>query len=123
MHNYLVDVHLSIVHVFKRCKILASFELSSTKGLLFRILSLFPLSLSLHPGSGIYHNLKKYNLPYPEAIFDISYFRQNPRPFNTWAKEFFPGVKYKPNIAHFFVKLLHDKGKLTRLYTQVIIMS
>ena len=71
-------------------------------------------------GSGIYDNLKEYSLPYPEAIFDISYFRQNPRPFNTWAKEFFPGVKYKPNIAHFFVKLLHDKGKLTRLYTQVM---
>ena len=104
--------------IASRCEILASYELSSRNGLLFRTLSL--LSLLLHPGSGIYHNLKKYNLPYPEAIFDISYFRQNPRPFNTWAKEFFPGVKYKPNIAHFFVKLLHDKGKLTRLYTQVM---
>ena len=77
------------------------------------------LFVHIHLGSGIYHNLKEYNLPYPEAIFDISYFRQNPLPFNTWAKEFFPGVKYKPNTAHFFVKLLHDKGKLKRLYTQV----
>ena len=94
------------------------FLIEFNKTIIFIILSL--LSLLIHPGSGIYHNLKKYNLPYPEAIFDISYFRQNPRPFNTWAKEFFPGVKYKPNIAHFFVKLLHEKGKLTRLYTQVM---
>jgi hypothetical protein len=27
------------------------------------------------PGSGIYDNLKQFNLPYPEAIFDIQYFR------------------------------------------------
>ncbi len=70
-------------------------------------------------GSGIYHNLKQYNLPYPEAIFDIAYFRNQPKPFNTWAKEFFPGVKYRPNVVHYFVKLLDDKGKLTRIYTQV----
>ena len=49
------------------------------------------------PNSGIYANLKQYELPYPEAIFDIEYFRQNPRPFNTWAKEFFPGENYLPN--------------------------
>ena len=49
------------------------------------------------PNSGIYANLKQYDLPYPEAIFDIEYFRQNPRPFNTWAKEFFPGENYLPN--------------------------
>jgi NAD-dependent deacetylase sirtuin 3 len=70
-------------------------------------------------GSGIFHNLKQYNLPYPEAIFDIEYFRHTPQPFNTWAKEFFPGVNYQPNLVHYFVKLLDDKGKLTRLYTQV----
>lgn len=27
------------------------------------------------PGTGLYDNLQKYNLPYPEAIFDISYFK------------------------------------------------
>ena len=26
------------------------------------------------PGSGLYDNLQKYNLPTPEAIFDITYF-------------------------------------------------
>ena len=33
------------------------------------------------PKTGLYHNLEKYNLPYPEAIFDIDYFQINPRPF------------------------------------------
>ena len=40
--------------------------------------------------------------------------------FCTWAKEFFPGVNYQPNLAHFFIKLLHDQEKLVRLYTQNI---
>ncbi|XP_063301438.1 NAD-dependent protein deacetylase sirtuin-3, mitochondrial-like isoform X3 [Pelobates fuscus] len=71
------------------------------------------------PGSGLYDNLKKYNLPYPEAIFEIDYFTYNPRPFFALAKELYPG-KYKPNIVHYFVKLLYDKGLLLRCYTQNI---
>ena len=72
------------------------------------------------PGTGIYDNLKKYNLPYPEAIFDINYYRIAPQAFNTWAKEFLPGVNYRPNKAHFFLRLLHERGQLARLYTQNI---
>lgn len=26
------------------------------------------------PGSGLYSNLQEYNLPYPEAIFELAYF-------------------------------------------------
>ena len=72
------------------------------------------------PGSGIYDNLQKFNLPYPEAIFDISYFRGNPQPFYTWAKEFFPGVHYQPNEGHYFIKALENHSKLLRLFTQNI---
>jgi len=72
------------------------------------------------PNTGMYANLKKFNLPYPEAIFEIDYFRQDPRPFNTWAKEFFPGVNYLPNKGHYFLKVLQDKGKLSKYYTQNI---
>jgi len=72
------------------------------------------------PESGIYDNLQKYKLPYPEAIFDIDYFRAQPQPFNTWCKEYLPGVNYKPSIGHYFVRLLQDKGKLLRHYTQNI---
>ncbi|KAM4677738.1 NAD-dependent protein deacetylase sirtuin-3-like isoform 2-T3 [Discoglossus pictus] len=71
------------------------------------------------PGTGLYDNLMQYNIPYPEAIFDIDYFTYNPGPFYTLAQELYPG-KYKPNFVHYFVKLLHDKGLLLRCYTQNI---
>ena len=33
------------------------------------------------PGTGLYYNLQQYNLPTPESMFDIEYFRQNPESF------------------------------------------
>lgn len=33
------------------------------------------------PGTGLYDNLQKYNLPFPEAIFEMDFFRTNPKPF------------------------------------------
>ena len=71
------------------------------------------------PGSGIYDNLQKYNLPYPEAIFDLNYFVQNPTPFYQFCKEIYPG-KYAPCLAHRFLKVLQDRGILLRVYTQNI---
>lgn len=52
-------------------------------------------------------------------MFDISYFRENPRPFYALARELAPG-RYRPTIAHSFVKLLHDKGLLLKHFTQNI---
>ncbi|XP_069132393.1 uncharacterized protein [Argopecten irradians] len=72
------------------------------------------------PGTGLYDNLKQYRIPYPEAIFDIDYFHHNPKPFFTLAKELYPSGKYRPNYIHYFVRLLHDKGMLLRMYTQNI---
>lgn len=37
------------------------------------------------PETGLYANLARLNLPYGEAVFDISYFRENPLPFYTLA--------------------------------------
>ncbi|GAB6020137.1 NAD-dependent protein deacetylase sirtuin-3, mitochondrial [Chamberlinius hualienensis] len=71
------------------------------------------------PGTGLYDSLQKYDLPYPEAIFDIDFFHQNPQPFYTLAKQLYPG-NFLPNIAHNFCKLLQDKNKLLRMYTQNI---
>ncbi|KAK9704263.1 Sir2 family [Popillia japonica] len=71
------------------------------------------------PVSGLYHNLQKYNLPHPQAIFELSFFHENPRPFFELAKELYPG-SFKPTICHYFVKLLNDKGMLLRHYTQNI---
>uniref|UniRef100_A0A8C5DSV0 NAD-dependent protein deacetylase n=1 Tax=Gouania willdenowi TaxID=441366 RepID=A0A8C5DSV0_GOUWI len=71
------------------------------------------------PGSGLYDNLQQYNLPYAEAIFEINFFHQNPVPFFALARELYPG-NYRPNITHYFVRLLHRKGQLLRMYTQNI---
>jgi NAD-dependent SIR2 family protein deacetylase len=69
------------------------------------------------PKTGLYANLKKYNLPYPEAIFDIDFFQANPNPFAVFAKELYPG-NFKPTITHSFFTLLNDKNKLLRCFTQ-----
>ncbi|XP_078537408.1 NAD-dependent protein deacetylase sirtuin-3, mitochondrial isoform X1 [Lissotriton helveticus] len=71
------------------------------------------------PESGLYSNLQRYNLPYPEAIFELNYFLSNPRPFFTLARELYPG-NFQPNYAHYFLRHLHDRGQLLRLYTQNI---
>ncbi|GCB62060.1 hypothetical protein scyTo_0007155 [Scyliorhinus torazame] len=63
--------------------------------------------------------MKQFDIPYPEAIFDIDYFIWNPKPFFSLAKTLYPG-NYKPNDIHYFLGLLHDKGLLLRLYTQNI---
>ncbi|XP_045872964.1 NAD-dependent protein deacetylase sirtuin-3, mitochondrial isoform X1 [Meles meles] len=71
------------------------------------------------PKSGLYSNLQQYDLPYPEAIFELAFFSHNPKPFFTLAKELYLR-NYRPNIIHYFLRLLHDKGLLLRLYTQNI---
>ena len=71
------------------------------------------------PDTGLYANLARLNLPYAEAVFDISYFRQNPEPFYTLAHELYPG-KFRPTIAHSFIRLLHDKDLLLKHFTQNI---
>mmetsp|Transcript_17616 Transcript_17616/g.32603 ORF Transcript_17616/g.32603 Transcript_17616/m.32603 type:complete len:350 (+) Transcript_17616:31-1080(+) len=72
------------------------------------------------PGTGLYDNLQKYNLPYPEAIFDVNFYRETPGPFVTLAKELWPGITFSPTPTHSFLKLLSDRGLLLRLYTQNI---
>ncbi|KAM4795556.1 NAD-dependent protein deacetylase sirtuin-2 isoform 1-T1 [Rhinophrynus dorsalis] len=71
------------------------------------------------PGSGLYANLQKYNLPYPEAIFEIGFFKENPEPFFALARELYPG-QFKPTVCHYFIRLLKEKGLLLRCYTQNI---
>ncbi|RCH78880.1 NAD-dependent protein deacetylase sirtuin-2, partial [Rhizopus azygosporus] len=61
--------------------------------------------------TGLYHNLKSFNLPYAEA--------ENPQPFYTLAKELYPG-QFLPTKTHYFIKLLQEKGILLRNFTQNI---
>lgn len=71
------------------------------------------------PNSGIYHNLEKYNLPHPQAIFQLDFFMENPEPFFALAKELLP-EGFKPTPCHYFIRLLWEKGLLLRHYTQNI---
>ncbi|PKI84705.1 Hst2p [Malassezia vespertilionis] len=73
------------------------------------------------PGTGLYASVAKYELPYPEALFDIRFFRKNPRPFYTLYEELYPdGRKYRPTLTHCFFRLLEEKGVLLRVFTQNI---
>lgn len=59
------------------------------------------------------------DLPDPQAMFDINYFSQDPRPFFKFAREIYPG-QFKPSACHRFIKQIEDHGKLLRNYSQNI---
>ena len=71
------------------------------------------------PGTGLYDNLQKYNLPFPEAVFELDFYRSNPEPFVQLASELWPGLRHSPTVTHSFIALLERKGLLLRVYTQV----
>ena len=71
------------------------------------------------PGTGLYHNLQKYNLPRPEAVFSRDYFKKHPEPFFSVSKALLPG-DYKPSPAHYLSVILQRKGLLLKYYTQNI---
>lgn len=70
-------------------------------------------------GTGLYDNLEEFDLPSPEKMFDLEFFRSNPTPFYKLAKDMWPG-KHHPSPAHYFIKLLSAKGILLRCYSQNI---
>ncbi|PIA17638.1 SIR2-domain-containing protein, partial [Coemansia reversa NRRL 1564] len=70
--------------------------------------------------TGIYTRLnEEFGLDDPQQMFDIEYFRETPELFYSFAKELYP-YNFKPAPSHAFVKLLEDRGKLLRNYTQNI---
>lgn len=71
------------------------------------------------PGTGLYDNLQKYDLPYPEVVFDIDYFSKKPEAFCALAMEMWPS-NISPTPTHHFFRLLQEKQMLQRLYTQNI---
>jgi len=71
------------------------------------------------PGTGLYYQLEKYDLPNPQAIFSIDYFKERPEPFHLLAREMWPG-NFSPTHAHAFLRLLADRNQLLRVYTQNI---
>ena len=72
------------------------------------------------PGSGLYDNLKEYDLPTPESIFDIDFFKEKPEAFYRLAHDFLDTSKFKPTYVHHFCKMLLDKGMVRHYLTQNI---
>ncbi|KAG0052628.1 NAD-dependent histone deacetylase sir2 [Gryganskiella cystojenkinii] len=68
---------------------------------------------------GIYSRLSEFQLRDPQQMFDLRFFRKRPEIFYSFAREIFPS-NFMPSPSHNFIKLLEDKGKLLRNYTQNI---
>ncbi|KAF8830956.1 hypothetical protein HHX47_DHR1000091 [Lentinula edodes] len=87
-------------------------------------------------------NLARLDLPYPEAVFEINFFRKNPVPCKchlglhdnvnpnsmliwtalpvyTLAHELYPG-KFRPTLTHAFIRLLSEHSLLSMCFTQNI---
>merc|ERR1711892_81462 len=58
-------------------------------------------------------------LPDPQSMFCLRFFRRDPRPFFRFAKEIFPG-NFEPSPSHKFIAVLEKEEKLKRLYSQNI---
>lgn len=59
----------------------------------------------------------------PEWVASIGLFQENPLPLLELKRDFVIGLaqgRWRPTLAHFFVKLLHSHGLLTRVLTQNI---
>ena len=52
-------------------------------------------------------------------MFDINYFRKDPRPFFKFAREIYPG-QFKPSPCHRFIRSIEKHDKLLQNYTQNI---
>lgn len=72
--------------------------------------------------NGLYATLKAqgtYDLDDPQQMFDIHYFRENPAVFYSFASQIYPS-NFIPSPCHRFIKVMEDRGKLLRNYTQNI---
>jgi hypothetical protein len=77
--------------------------------------------------NGIYSRLSEFELSDPQEMvfcqyliqFDLEYFKFRPETFYSFAKEIYPS-NFKPSPSHCFIRMLQDKGKLLRNYTQNI---
>ncbi|KAF8491790.1 DHS-like NAD/FAD-binding domain-containing protein, partial [Gautieria morchelliformis] len=72
--------------------------------------------------NGLYQMLKssfEFDLDDPQQMFDLEFFRENPRVFYSFAKEIYPS-NHEPSLSHHFIKRLETQQKLLRNYTQNI---
>jgi NAD-dependent SIR2 family protein deacetylase len=65
------------------------------------------------------HLINPSELSDPQEMFDIHYFKWKPQTFYRFCKELYIG-QHQPSPTHKFIKILEEKGKLLRNYTQNI---
>lgn len=66
---------------------------------------------------------RRYLSQDPTGVVDIRLFSVNQFPYLEVRRPFILGTfenKWKPTLGHFFMRILHDRGHLQRLYTQNI---
>ncbi|KAL6452568.1 SIR2 NAD-dependent histone deacetylase SIR2 [Candida maltosa Xu316] len=68
---------------------------------------------------GLYNQLSKLNLSDPQKVFDLATFMEEPGLFYSIAHMVLP-PEGKFALLHAFLKIIQDKGKLLRNYTQNI---
>lgn len=71
------------------------------------------------PGTGLYDQLAKYNLPRPESVFELVFYAKNPKPFIKLSKEWLDG-NFQPTKGHKFIKKCEDENILHYCMTQNI---
>jgi len=106
-------------------KVVDSEELSSDITEYFKVLPQKSIIVMIGPGATPSVDFRsetfqmKHNLPDQSSIYNLEFFKNDPEPFYTLAKEILT-QKINPTEAHYFIKLLHEKGLLRRCYTQNI---
>ncbi len=74
--------------------------------------------LDFRSSDGLYNLIEQnYDLPYPEAIFDLDYFLDNPIPFYELTKNMISQYA-NPTKCHEFIAWLEQKNKISLVVTQ-----
>lgn len=74
--------------------------------------------LDFRSSDGLYNLIEQnYDLPYPEAIFDLDYFMENPEPFYKLTANMFSHYA-SPTKCHEFIAWLEEKNKVSIIVTQ-----
>ncbi|KAL1940801.1 hypothetical protein VTO73DRAFT_7842 [Trametes versicolor] len=114
-YNTIDDV-VRLIHASRRILILTGAGISVSCGI-----------PDFRSRNGLYASLQEngeYDLDDPQQMFDIQYFRENPAAnlaidAHSFASKIYPS-NFIPSPCHRFIKLIEDKGKLLRNYTQNI---
>jgi NAD-dependent SIR2 family protein deacetylase len=70
--------------------------------------------------NGLYNNLdcEEIGIPSAELLFDLEYFKVDPKPFYKFSHTLLLDDSIRPSISHQFIKELEKRKKLLRVYTQ-----